>query len=93
MCRRFEFVCPHCGAKVDDHASIGEGDVDPEPGHVSICLHCSGLAIFTPLGLRVCTDEEWRSIMAQDDVQKAIAAIAAVRAQGGIPPCPTSGNC
>lgn len=89
MNRRSKFTCPSCGAKVDGHSAIGHGEVDPDPGDVSICLYCSGLSIYTPYGLRVTTDEEWRSIMAQDDVQKALAAIAAVRAKGDIPPCPT----
>ena len=89
MHRRSEFTCPSCGAKVDGHTAVGHEDVDPDPGDVSICLYCSGISIYTPLGLREVTDEEWHSIMAQEDVQKALAAIAAVRAQGGIPPCPT----
>lgn len=78
--------CPHCGAMVDDHMPVHGVHVHPTPEEdVSICVFCSGLAVFTEDGLRVMTDEEWNAAMRNPTTQAALAALGSLRARGRIP--------
>lgn len=79
--------CPHCGALTDGHTAVDGSDSCPSPGDTSICLYCSGISIFTEDTLRKTTDEEWRQIMGDEDTQRGLAVIAAMRAAGEVPPC------
>lgn len=81
-------VCPHCGSRNDgDTVLYTKEHTHPNPDDLSICLYCSGLSIYTETGLRYPTDEEFAKFMKNDRVQKAIAAMSMLRAEGKIPPC------
>ncbi|AZS06794.1 hypothetical protein SEA_RAELA_30 [Mycobacterium phage Raela] len=78
--------CPHCGretaccmlfADPENHAHM-------KPEDAAICLYCSGMSIATKSGLRVCSDEEFIELILNPDMQKAIAAVAALRERGCI---------
>ncbi|QAX93081.1 hypothetical protein SEA_REDRAIDER77_30 [Mycobacterium phage RedRaider77] len=78
--------CPHCGRGTAGSMSIAdpEGHSHIQPGDGSICAYCSGISIATKSGLRVCSDEEFMELILNPDMQKAIAAVAALRERGRI---------
>lgn len=41
-----ELVCPHCSASLVEHDHVGQCGVVPEAGDVSVCAHCSEVALF-----------------------------------------------
>ena len=79
--------CPHCGTVNDGHTAVDGSSACPQAGDVSICLYCSGVAIFTEHSLRVLDDAEFNEVMADPEMQQAIQVIAQMRAEGEIPPC------
>jgi hypothetical protein len=83
----FPRYCPHCGMLVDGATPVDDTHGHPQPEDISICLYCSGLSVYTQNGLRLPTDEEWKSAMAKSDVQRAVAALSYMRSKGQIPPC------
>lgn len=38
--------CPHCGASLLKHATVGEGNEIPRPGDISVCFYCGGVFEF-----------------------------------------------
>lgn len=78
------FPCPGCGLNLDGQVpASSEGAQRPTAGAVSLCLHCSTLAVFVTvsgrLGLRRATDAELDAMLRDPDVQRAIAAVRALR--------------
>lgn len=73
---RLPLTCPGCGRVNDVHDSIGPPAV-PEPGDVTMCAHCGGLAIVvTAATLRAPTPDELTDLLDDARVQAAIAALA-----------------
>jgi hypothetical protein len=73
-------VCPVCGYRVDGSQAL-TADHPPSDGDAAVCLACASLGIYTfgVTALRLPTPEERASIIRQDDVQKAVAAIIELR--------------
>lgn len=74
-----DIPCPHCGRL--NQAHTGRPGTSPADGSVGICWSCHRPAIFTrvlgQLGMRLPTLAEQAELDADDDVQRAIGAIAA----------------
>lgn len=73
-------VCPHCEHEVDgEHTPVNEAAIDhpgKEPGDVTICSGCAGVAIFDDdLMLRKATADEVEGFKDNEDFQSAIKAI------------------
>lgn len=78
------FPCPGCGLKLDGQVPTNCAAArGPQAGAVSLCIHCSTLGVFTSvagrLALRQATDAELDAMLRDPDVQRAIAAVRALR--------------
>ncbi len=76
-------TCLGCGAKLDGAMHIGDEIHKPEPGDVSICMHCRALTIYEAEGFRYPTDKELTKILSQENIQKAIRALELFHQQVG----------
>lgn len=79
-------LCPHCGVLVDDATPIDGPHRHPVPGAVSVCLYCAGLSIYTETGFRLPEGQEWDDLLNDPDIQGVIEVMAAMRAEGKLPP-------
>lgn len=67
--------CPWCGQLHDAATHSGSTVEVPEPGNLSLCVHCGGVAVFTgDLKLRRPTKAEQREIDNSPTVKRAVAA-------------------
>ena len=41
-----ESVCPRCGYLTDDATSVGDPELRPNPGSISICMKCAHITKF-----------------------------------------------
>ena len=50
-----ELACPECKHTFDAHTVIGEGllTMRPQPGDMTVCLHCAEILQFEANGLRL----------------------------------------
>ena len=62
--------CPYCNAHNPSYTEMSSGRHQPSKGDVSICLMCSGVALFTGDGVltRRPTFEEKHSLLGRPDV-------------------------
>jgi hypothetical protein len=59
-------ACPHCGARHNGAFGLLADGMPPAPGDISVCIVCSGVAIFTErMHLRKPTPAEGREIARQ----------------------------
>lgn len=64
-------LCPHCGALLDAASDLGRLRRRPNPGDVSLCIHCGGWMVFTDdLGLRAPTSDEACEIAASRECRE-----------------------
>lgn len=70
------WACPKCGEDLDESFDTSLRGQNPQPEDVSICLHCGGVAIFTPkMKLKPITGDELILAMAADsELARAIKA-------------------
>jgi len=78
-----ETACPHCGHKFDRTSYVGDENIRPSPGDVSLCIKCVGISLFTNSAgdMRKATRAEIREMMSAPEwaeIQKAQLAIAHV---------------
>lgn len=80
--------CLQCGTAVEAHTNVTTGQHShPVPEQdVSICAYCSSLSMFTESGLRELTDEEWRYLMEDEGVCKAVMMANHLRQTGRVEP-------
>lgn len=69
-------TCPNCQIVHDAHDRKPEDR--PQPGDVSLCWHCGGVAIFTTDGLRLPTAAEKADIESEPEFTRAREAITRV---------------
>lgn len=70
-------TCPYCSRVNECSTSATNPDkVAPEPGDVSICIGCAGIAIYTETGVRLPTHVEHEEALAKPAVQRALAVLA-----------------
>lgn len=70
--------CPYCGTSLDGAMNV-DGPNAPDPGDVTVCLYCAGLAVFTDnLGLRFPTDAELERWTVNPDVTRVRSAVLEV---------------
>lgn len=77
--------CPACGANLTG-AFNSEDDEGPKAGDASLCAECRALLVYSgsPVdSLRYPTPNEERKLLADENVQRAIAALAAVHRTRG----------
>lgn len=67
-------TCPHCDRLNTQHSAL-EPDAKPDPGDVSLCWKCGGLAIFTENGVRKPTDDEEAEFSTDPDIKQFRYAI------------------
>lgn len=58
-----ERFCPFCDKRLDAATGIHTRK-EPEPGDLSVCLHCGGLAVFEEQSFRVCSLDEFNALPA-----------------------------
>lgn len=70
--RHKEFPCAGCGYKIDSTTMPGDPTAVPEEGHLSLCVRCATISIFTftdgEIGTRLATPEELAEIMQDPEV-------------------------
>ena len=74
-----ELFCPLCGEMHNGAINASGEDVAPSPGDCTLCGYCRGLLIYggDPIDhLRRPTLDEETELLADPDVQRAIAALA-----------------
>lgn len=69
-------ACPYCGAELTGAIAMTPR-IYPRDGDVSVCLHCAAVGVFTGRGylVRRPTRDELRDIIAEPEVQRAVAAV------------------
>ena len=74
--------CPACGADLTAAYPVDDDtDEGPQDGDASLCVDCRALLVYSgsPVdSLRYPTPEEERELLADEGIQRAIAALAAV---------------
>lgn len=75
--------CPHCG-QVLDGASNVTNDERPEPGDVTVCIICAGLAEFDEdMNLTMPSEAKKKDALTHEEVVAAIFAVRAVHENQG----------
>lgn len=70
-----ESPCTNCG-KVNDAATALDGDIQPEPGDVAVCLYCHHLMVYGDgLTLRDPTSDELIDMAGDPDVLRTMRAV------------------
>lgn len=55
-------TCPKCGKLLDGVSHVGDGEIRPTPGDVSICFYCASALVFDEnLGLALMSEELFES--------------------------------
>lgn len=72
----FDAICPNCGRTQEVHSSANNDGAMPEPGDISICFGCTGIAMYgLDLQLELLTKEHYDEVMLDLDINRAIAAL------------------
>lgn len=77
--------CLACGTLIDAHRAADLSGNCPKTGDVSVCLYCVNIAIFTNTGLRELTADERESVLADEELNRAVIAVREMHEQGLIP--------
>lgn len=76
--------CPSCGTAVGAATGVSGSQV-PEPGNISICAYCTGVAMYDDeLALRELEDEELAALQ-QDPVWEIIKNVKAALEKHPVP--------
>lgn len=74
-------ACLNCGEPIN-MATAADGDWKPTPGDVSVCLHCSYVAIFADdLTVREATDAEMVEMAGMPELLRAVEVTGRYRAE------------
>lgn len=72
-CDHLHTICPYCGVQgTHVHQETNGYPTPPEPGDISICNTCAGIAIFTEIGLRLPTESEHLELIHDVNVQEVV---------------------
>lgn len=64
-------ICWHCDRVLDAATPIDDGDPQPEPGAISLCLYCGAVAYFgDDLALRPPTEAELEQLGANPEFRQ-----------------------
>lgn len=80
-----ELRCPWCGKAHDRATDPADESIKPKAGDVSICVHCSRVALYTGHGLRVRrpSSVELRAALNHPKVRRYRALLKMVKARQG----------
>lgn len=81
----FDGTCPRCGAANDTLSAAVQDGLPPHAGALALCLHCGVVGKIGRDRIAMPDDDEWDAILSDEGVQRAIWAVAVMRARGEAP--------
>lgn len=78
----FDAACPHCGRVNELHTDPDADSRSPEPGDISICWNCAGIAQYTEtLSMQLIPEEQHAEIMLNPQLRKMLAIVRRAQAE------------